>query len=854
VNLAEIEVLGAAAERIAAYQSYVEYDPANPIAWFNLAVESEAARSYDIARPAVETLRRIDGAMFGMLPQRVRELVDGAAAATADHTIDGYRIISVTSARATQILYDAIRIDGGQPVTLRRVLDLSHAGAKTAFEQALELPRIDGVARATELVEDPAWGPVLVLERIRGEPLTLESIDPEVGRRLVRAAAQILHRVHDAGCLHGDLRPESILRDFAGTEEVRLIGGRKVGTTAPVPRGRTQRAPEEIAGAPVTRAIDLYELGALLRRLTPAGTDAGIDALVERAMAADPAARPEIHAFIDQLDELLARRDLPAVLGHWKVGRSIGEGGFGRVFVADNTNIPGLRAALKVLRPFMAREPEMRQRFLQEASAANKINHPGIVRIYDGNVEPDGTCYLAMDYLRGSDLRAKLADGPLPLALLLRLFREAADALGAAHAHAIVHRDIKPANLFVETRADGDHTRILDFGIALLRDEPTKERRPYTVTGHIWGTPEYMAPEQWEMLRDLDGRCDIYSLGVVFWEALAGSAPFAATTTFEWQQAHRTVPAPPIASALRYVPAGLPALLDRMLAKRREDRCADMPEVVAAIDAILAADPDGIRAADRGYRLAEPPKATPTAATIVAKPAAPTPAAPTPAAPTPAAPTPAAPTPAAPTPAPTPAKKPPIALIVGGLVAAAAAVTAIVLATGAKSSGGATTGAKTGGTSTPAASAAPDATALPAAPPAASCADHVFLEWGPAVACPNTDPVWLYDAAAKSCTRAAFSLAQLQAELDVLRTAGAAGFADLPDGFQLAFNSDRTGVTVLDSDAQPLTDEHLYISYVPNSDARDGGVRLGTAKPAYLSRDGHWCNGTTPIAAAVHKP
>jgi serine/threonine protein kinase len=225
MTFAEIEALPSSAARMAAYRAYVERDPNHPLAWFNLAVECEAARAYDDARSAAETLRRLDPTLVSMLPDRVRQLLPGnlAPSAIPDHDIGGYRITGVASATESQILYEAVRVTDQMPVTLRRMLDLSHTGARTTFELAVAVPRIEGIARAIGVIEDAERGPLLVLERIRGEPLRGDPralLDAEVALRLIRSAARSIDALHRAGALHGDLRPESVVRDHSRNEEI----------------------------------------------------------------------------------------------------------------------------------------------------------------------------------------------------------------------------------------------------------------------------------------------------------------------------------------------------------------------------------------------------------------------------------------------------------------------------------------------------------------------------------------------------------------------------------------------------------------------------------------------------------
>lgn len=813
---------------MAAYQAYVEQYPNHPLGWFNLAVECEAMRAYDGARSAVEVLRRLDIALFAMLPVRVRELFDKGQVSTEvpEHSIAGYRITGVASATESQILYDAVRAADETPVTLQRILDLSHGGARTTFELAVAAPRLEGTARPIEAIEDSERGPLLVLERIRGEPLRCDphvQLDAEVALRLIRAAARAVRELHRAGALHGDLRPESVVRDRSRSEEIVVVGGHLVGAAVPTPRGRLAwRSPEEIAGDVPTAATDVYGLGLLLHHVLTGEEPASVghrapiratfdwpelNELIALATAHTPAARPGVEGLIGQIDQMLARRDVPNVIGKWRIGRMLGEGSFGRVFAAENVDISGLRAAVKVLHPFMARDRDMRRRFLNEASAASQINHASVVRILDGGVETGSICYIAMEFLQGGDLGERLTHGPLAADLAVRLIREAASALAAAHAQKIIHRDIKPSNLFVESRKDGEHVRVVDFGIAMLRGEPTREGVPYTGTGHVWGTPEYMAPEQWQMLRDLDGRVDIYSLGLVLWECLTGRRPFVASTVFEWQQAHLSTPPPPLLDAAPMIPSRLATLVERMLAKRREDRVATMDEVVTELEAVLTMP--------KTYRV-EPQ---------LAPPVIPTPATPT----TPTAT--AAPTPANPI---TPPRRRWRRLVIGGMSVLGLGVLGTYLLGWWPES--------------------PSSEDGPTPTTTSDCADRIFLEWGPVKSCGGDSVVWSYDPAHNRCIEPLFELEQLRDEIDRLRGAGAHGFEALPTGFQLSPYNRRTQVRVVASNGSALGDTHLFVSYRAGG-ARDGGMRLSNSNSVFLSRNGYWCDArSNEIVPALRRP
>ena len=609
MTIDDIEKLPAGQARIAAYRQYVEAHPNHPVGWYNFAVELERTAEYGEARRAAGRLRAISADLYRTLPKRVHELVGDELGPMpkGGREIAGYRITGIVSVSESHVLFGAVRVSDGTPVTLRRVLDLSFAGSRAAFEAELGVPHPDGMSKPSAIIEDDDGAPLLVLDRVHGDTLRGETrsgaLDADVAVRLIRSAAATVVALHEARTLHGDLRPDHLVRGEPGSERLKLIGARAAGADLPTPFGRfAWQSPEEAAGEAPAPPSDVYGLGLLLWHLAsakepPPLADRGamppvaadwpeLDALIRRAMAKNPAERPTAPELLRALDDLMIRRELPPVVGKWRLGEQIGEGAFGRVFAGENIEIAGLVAAVKVLNPYMARDRELRGRFLNEASAASRIDHPSIVRVIDGGTLDDGTCYIAMERLVGADLAALIAKGPVAVERVLRLGAQAASALQAAHTAGIVHRDLKPGNLFVVAGPDGDRIEILDFGVALLRGEASREGTALTSTGRLLGTPEYMSPEQWQSAADIDGRADIYGLGVVLWEALAGRHPYRGTTPFEWQQAHLTQPVPGLVEAAPAVPPRLAALVERMMAKRREDRPASMAEVEAELNAI----------------------------------------------------------------------------------------------------------------------------------------------------------------------------------------------------------------------------------------------------------------------------
>jgi eukaryotic-like serine/threonine-protein kinase len=269
--------------------------------------------------------------------------------------------------------------------------------------------------------------------------------------------------------------------------------------------------------------------------------------------------------------------------GNYRIVRLLGEGGFGEVYLAENPLLDR-RAAIKVLHTGLAKDTELVRRFLNEARAASAIRHPNIIDVFDAGLTPEGAPYILMEFLEGISLQKCLADeGRLSVARVLQIARQAGSALGAAHAAGIVHRDLKPENLFLLPDAPGaERVKILDFGIAKIRRSGFAGGTLRTQSGLIMGSPAYMSPEQCKDSADVDLRSDIYSFGVIIYEALAGRTPFVAATGTEMLVMHLTVPPPPL--RLADVPAHLEAAVMRALAKERADRFDSVASFVRALN------------------------------------------------------------------------------------------------------------------------------------------------------------------------------------------------------------------------------------------------------------------------------
>jgi hypothetical protein len=284
-----------------------------------------------------------------------------------------------------------------------------------------------------------------------------------------------------------------------------------------------------------------------------------------------------VAALVEGLGAAEAGPGPPALgdLGQYELLEELGAGGMGRVYKARHRLMDRV-VALKVLRGRWLGRPGTVSRFRQEIRALARLDHPHIVRAHDAD-QAGGQHFLVMEYVEGTDLARRVRErGPLPVAEACACVRQAATGLQHAHDHGLIHRDVKPANL-IQT-ADGQ-VKLLDLGVALFAaDVPEADL--------VVGTADYMAPEQWQPMGSLDGRADVYGLGCTLYCLLTGRPPFEGpeyVTREQKRQAHEGEPPPSVRSLRPDVPAGLAAVLDRMLAKDPAARYASPGEVADAL-------------------------------------------------------------------------------------------------------------------------------------------------------------------------------------------------------------------------------------------------------------------------------
>ena len=333
--------------------------------------------------------------------------------------------------------------------------------------------------------------------------------------------------------------------------------------------------------------LDPARRGEFLRQAC--GADRELLAEVEGLLAADRRTHSLIGRPVLQWEETEAPSDWPfKQIGPYQITGKLGAGGMGEVYRGVRQN-PQMTVAIKLMQPDLPREEA--QRFEAEQQILADLNHPNIVRLFDSG-EIGGRRYFVMEFVEGKNLKEMLDDGPLPLARAVEITKQVCSALGAAHRRGIVHRDLKPFNLMV-TERDGELVvKTLDFGIAVLKDSGELTRRNYTQG--VIGTPAYLSPEQaaGKPRDQIDGRADIYSLGVVVYEMITGQKVFNGN----WQELkHQHLAVKPIVPSIRRPDLKIPKAVDeavlRALEKDPDKRYPAAQEFAQALADAIAAKP-----------------------------------------------------------------------------------------------------------------------------------------------------------------------------------------------------------------------------------------------------------------------
>jgi eukaryotic-like serine/threonine-protein kinase len=291
---------------------------------------------------------------------------------------------------------------------------------------------------------------------------------------------------------------------------------------------------------------------------------------------------------LDELSQLspddLNSRDI--LIGNYKLTRLLGQGGMGAVYLGEHVEI-GKRAAVKILKPELAKDKESIARFLSEARLITRLRHPSIVDVYDCGVYSRVGRYLIMEYLEGDDLYTYLKrKGALSPAEAASIGWQILDALEAAHDAGVIHRDLKPPNIYLVRWGRRTLVKLLDFGVAKLLDT-SKEDALLTRTGVVVGTPAYMAPEQAAGGKEPDGRLDLYSFGVIMFELVTGRRPFLSNNVNEILVMQQVEPAPMPSAFAPGLPKPLEQLILRCLEKSPADRPANARVLKEELGAIM---------------------------------------------------------------------------------------------------------------------------------------------------------------------------------------------------------------------------------------------------------------------------
>ena len=278
------------------------------------------------------------------------------------------------------------------------------------------------------------------------------------------------------------------------------------------------------------------------------------------------------------------------IRGKYRILEKIGQGGMGSVYKALHVTFDELRA-IKVISPELINDQLFVKRFKHEAVITRKLQHPNAVRVDDIDEAEDGRPFIVMEFIEGESLRKLIQDqGAMPVPRVCSIVKQTAAALDAAHRLGMIHRDIKPDNIVLIQSPDGEQAKVLDFGIAKLKEGRRGAVAGMTLTGTgiVIGTPQYMSPEQAMGKRgeELDGRSDLYSLGIVMYQMLTGDLPFKADTTMEMLLAHLQQQAPNVRSVrpeLR-IPNSIANLVMRLLEKKPENRPSNAQALIEEIE------------------------------------------------------------------------------------------------------------------------------------------------------------------------------------------------------------------------------------------------------------------------------
>jgi serine/threonine-protein kinase len=264
----------------------------------------------------------------------------------------------------------------------------------------------------------------------------------------------------------------------------------------------------------------------------------------------------------------------------YRVDERLSEGGMGTVYRGTHV-LMDKTVAIKVLRPSLAADEKIVARFSREARAASRISHPHALSVTDFGESENGVVFLVMEYLSGKTLKEIIREnGPMALPRVVEIIRQVGGALDAAHAEGVVHRDLKSDNIMLLSSSGTDYAKVLDFGIAKIKERDGEYDPGLTAPDLVIGTPQYMSPEQCSQSPDIDARSDIYSLGVILYEMLVGHVPFMGDSPTAIMMKHLQQPAPLVLDERRDLPAAVGTVVSRAMEKAPDDRYKSVGELV----------------------------------------------------------------------------------------------------------------------------------------------------------------------------------------------------------------------------------------------------------------------------------
>lgn len=305
---------------------------------------------------------------------------------------------------------------------------------------------------------------------------------------------------------------------------------------------------------------------------------------------------------LEKTDDSLLGQTL---IGKYRIDGRLSEGGMGTVYRGTHVMMDKT-VAIKVLRPSLAADEKIVARFSREARAASRINHPHALSVTDFGENENGVVFLVMEYLDGQTLKDIIRkEGPMALPRVVGIIEQVGDALNEAHGQGVVHRDLKSDNIMLLSATAGDYAKVLDFGIAKIKEPDGAYDTSLTSPDLVIGTPQYMSPEQCSQAPDIDARSDIYSLGVIIFEMLVGHVPFSGDSPTVIMLKHMQQPPPSLRNERSDVPAAVETVVNRALEKRPEHRYETVRELVEDLTiaaGMLPATSTGENAAVSGDR------------------------------------------------------------------------------------------------------------------------------------------------------------------------------------------------------------------------------------------------------------